>query len=184
MSCIGLAALPAAFAQFPVDAITLELEAPSELPGRQKLVAILIAAGMLVTVIELVRRRKLREEYSILWALTATVLLVLALEYRVLVWITDLIGAATPHSTLFLGALIFLMLLSLQFSIRNSRLTNRQRRLGQRWAELEERIQRLEERLRESGAPGESPPEGKNGDQAPPGHQKAAETRAGPRGER
>jgi hypothetical protein len=121
--------------------------AMQDLPGRQKLVAILIAVAMLVTVIELVRRRKLREEYSILWSITATLLLLFAVEYRILIWITELIGAATPHSTLFLGALIFLMLLSLQFSIRNSRLTNRQRRLSQRWAELEQRIAELEERL-------------------------------------
>lgn len=133
--------------------------AMQDLPGRQKLVAILIAVAMLVTVIELVRRRKLREEYSILWSITATLLLLFAIEYRILIWITELIGAATPHSTLFLGALIFLMLLSLQFSIRNSRLTNRQRRLSQRWAELEQRIAELEERLGAAAPHGDTRPE-------------------------
>ncbi|PIE24639.1 MAG: hypothetical protein CSA62_02070 [Planctomycetota bacterium] len=128
---------------------SLKEEAPLDLPGRQKFVAITIAVLMIVVVAELVRRRKLREEYSILWVLTATALFVLAIEYRILFWATELIGAATPHSTLFLGALLFLMLLSLQFSIRNSRLTNRQRKLGQRWAELEERIRKLEELLGE-----------------------------------
>lgn len=106
--------------------------------GRQKLVAIALAVGMLLIVLELVRRRKLREEYSVLWVITAVALLVVALNRAVLVWLTDLIGAAVLNSTLFFGGLLFLMLLCLQFSIRLSRLTYRVRNLTRRIALLEE----------------------------------------------
>ena len=110
------------------------------LPPRQKLVAIVLASVMLLAVLELVRRRKLREEYSVLWILTAVALLVLALNYRILIWTTKLIGAAVPNSTLFFGGILFVMLLCLQFSIRLSRLTYRMRNLTRRLALLEKEV--------------------------------------------
>ncbi|HLQ38933.1 MAG TPA: DUF2304 family protein, partial [Planctomycetota bacterium] len=58
-------------------ATRLDLE---PLPARQQLVAIVLAAAVLALVVELVRRRKLREEYSWVWVLTAVLLIALALH--------------------------------------------------------------------------------------------------------
>ena len=113
-----------------------------DLPERQRIVAIIIAAAILVLVLELVRRRSLREEYSVLWVVTAVLMLVLALNYRLLVWVAHLIGAVQPQSALFFGALVFVALISLQFSVRLSRLTQRTRTLTQRLALLEEELHR------------------------------------------
>jgi len=119
-----------------------------DLPERQRLVAII-----LVLVLELVRRRSLREEYSVLWIVTAVLMLVLALNYRLLVWVTHLIGAVQPQSALFFGALVFVALISLQFSVRLSRLTQRTRTLTQRLALLEEELHRKEDGGETSGGP-------------------------------
>ena len=124
---------------------------PPDIPERQKLVAIVLAASILILVVELVRRRQLREEYSVLWILTAILLLVLALNNRVLIWVQNLIGAAPPQSALFFGGLVFLILLCLQFSVRLSRLTYRTRTLAQRMALLEEEVQRSKEREKRDG---------------------------------
>ncbi|MCB9883379.1 MAG: DUF2304 domain-containing protein [Planctomycetes bacterium] len=113
------------------------------LPPRQRLVAILLAIGMLVTILELVRRRRLREEYSVVWVVTAVALLVLAFNYHILVWLTGVIGAAVPNSTLFFGGILFLMLLCLQFSVRLSRLTYRMRKLTRQVALLQEELHEL-----------------------------------------
>lgn len=119
------------------------------LPERQKLVAMAVAVVVLVLVVELVRQRKLREEYSWFWALTGAALAVLALNQDLLVTLSGWIGAASPVSTLFFGALLFLLVLALQFSVRLSRLTHRNRTLAQRMALLEKEIERLHEaRLR------------------------------------
>lgn len=115
------------------------------LTERQRAVAIALAVGILLLVLELVRQRKLREEYSVLWLLTAGFLLLLALNYRILLWFTDLIGAVLPTSALLFGGLLFLILLALQFSVRLSRLTYRSRTLTRRIAFLEERLNRLEQ---------------------------------------
>jgi len=110
--------------------------------GRQRLMAVLLAVTVLIVVLELIRRRKLREEYSVLWVVTAVGLIVLALNPGVLEWLSRLVGAATPNTTLFFGALVFLMLIGLQFSIRLSRLTYRLRKLTRQVALLDEELRR------------------------------------------
>lgn len=131
--------------------IAVELEA---LPGRQTAVAIAIAVAMLVLVLELVRRRKLREEYSWVWIATAVALILVAVDQDVLVWFSRCIGAASTVSTLFLGALLFLLGVALQFSVRLSRLTHRNRTLAQRLALLEEEVARLRaQQPKRRGAP-------------------------------
>lgn len=116
----------------------------TDLPARQRLVAAILAGVMLLAVIELVRQRKLREEYSVLWVVTALGLLFLAINYGFLVWLTGLIGGVLPTSTLFFGGILFLMLLSLQFSVRLTRNTTRMRQLARKCALLEQRLEELE----------------------------------------
>jgi len=111
-----------------------------DLPPLQKIVAIIVAVLILLIIIELVRQRKLREEYSVLWIVTGVALLVLALNYNLLLWITSLFGMTAPHSALLFLGILFLILLSLQFSIRLSRLTHRVRGLSQKVALLEEEL--------------------------------------------
>lgn len=113
------------------------------LPERQRLVAIAIAGGLFLLVFELIRRRKLREEYAWVWLLTAAGLMMLALQQNLLLTISGWIGSASTVSTLFFGGFLFLIALVLQFSVRLSRLTLRHRILGQRLALLEEELRRL-----------------------------------------
>jgi hypothetical protein len=85
-------------------------------------------AGSLVLlffVIDLVRRRRLKEEYSFLWVLTALALLVLAAWFEALQWITEAIGGVAPSSTLFFFALLFVFFMLLHFSVRVSALERR-----------------------------------------------------------
>lgn len=113
------------------------------LPPRQRLVATSLAVVVLLVVLELVRRRKLREEYSWVWIGTSICLLLLAWERNLLVAFTHWIGAVSTVSALFFGAFLFLLALVLQFSVRLSRLTHRHRTLGQRLALLEEELARM-----------------------------------------
>lgn len=144
-------------------------DAPSELltqlPDHQKYVAIALAVSILIVVVELVRRRKLREEYAFLWMGTGALLLVLAVEPRLLNLFCAAIGAKTAIPALLFGGLIFLMLVSLLLSLRLSRLTIRTKALTQQAAllrrELEELRAELDELHREPGsaAPTEQPPQ-------------------------
>lgn len=110
---------------------------PPYMPLRNKMVALMIGVVMLLFIIELVRRRKLREEYSWLWLLTGVVILMLTFWYDLLKWMTQLIGAVIPSSTIFFFAVLFLFLISLHFSVVISKLTDRNKELAQQYALLE-----------------------------------------------
>ncbi|HET9596462.1 MAG TPA: DUF2304 domain-containing protein [Anaeromyxobacteraceae bacterium] len=102
--------------------------------GLQQVFAILLAVATLGGIVELVRRRKLKEEYALLWILTAVGMIVLASWYELIEVLTRVIGAVTPTTTLFIFALFFLLTISVHFSIVISRLTEQVRRLTQELA--------------------------------------------------
>jgi hypothetical protein len=116
------------------------------MPISQKIFALLISSCTFIFIIEMVRRKKLREEYSILWLATAVGMLALILKYDWLVALTKLIGAELPTSTLFLGSIIFLILIAVQFSIKLSSLTEQVKNLAQHNSLLEAELKRLLDR--------------------------------------
>lgn len=101
------------------------------MPLTQKIFALIICSLVFLLTVELVRKRRLREEYSVLWLLTSVVMFVLVLNYDWLLVLTDLIGAAVPTTTLFIGAILFLMLIALQFSLKLSDLSDKVKNLAQ-----------------------------------------------------
>jgi len=83
------------------------------------------ALAILLMVVELVRRRKLKEEYSVLWVVTAVLTLLVSVWFSLLRHVTDAIGAISPVSTLFFFGLLFCLVLLLHFSVRISSLERR-----------------------------------------------------------
>ncbi len=90
-----------------------------------RIVAIAGSLGLLLFVIELVRRHRLKEEYSVLWVTTALVLLLLAAWGGLLRSLTHAIGAQSQASTLYFFGLLFALALLLHFSVRVSHLEKR-----------------------------------------------------------
>ncbi len=117
------------------------------MPIRNKMLALLVGVGLLLLVIELVRRRKLREEYSWLWLMTCSVIILLSLWFDLLKWITTLVGAIVPASTIFLFAFLFLIFISLHFSVVISKLTDRNKELAQKFALLEMELSELKKQV-------------------------------------
>jgi hypothetical protein len=105
---------------------------------RVQIVSILFAAFVLGVVLELVRRRYLRERYALLWLGAALVLLVLAIWKNLLTHISTAVGIKTPSNAFFVIAFAFLLLLLLHFCAVVSRLSDETRVLAQRLALLEQ----------------------------------------------
>ncbi|MEE2887725.1 MAG: DUF2304 family protein [Planctomycetota bacterium] len=124
--------------------------AQKPLPTPQLVLALALAISVLVIVVELVRRQKLREEYAFLWMGTAALLMVLAVDIDILVWLSNLVSAESPSSVLFFGALVFLLLIALQFSVRLTKLTFRNKTLSQRVALLEQSLEELSKQAKAS----------------------------------
>ncbi len=114
------------------------------MPLRQKLFALLACFVIIALTIELVRKRRFKEQYSVLWLATSFIILFLVLKYDWLVSLTQFIGAGLPTSTLFLGAILFLMLLAIQFSLSLSKFSEQVKNLAQDNALLRTEIERMQ----------------------------------------
>ena len=111
---------------------------------------------LLLAVLELVRRRRLREKYALLWILTAIVLLILSLWRGLVDSIAIALGISYgPLITIGVGAL-FVLIVLLHYSTVISALTDRTVELAQHVAMLEHRLRELEsqngDRSEESGS--------------------------------
>jgi len=115
----------------------------AELTLHQTIFALVTSLLAFLFVLELVRRRRLREEYSWLWLLTAGVMVLLVAWYKLLIVITRVVGAVTPLNTLLLCAVLFLFAIAVHYSVIISRLTTQVKNLAQEQALL---AMRLEER--------------------------------------
>ena len=90
-----------------------------------RIIGIVGSLGLLVFILEAVRRRQLKEEYTVLWVMTGLVLLLLAAWPGLLRDVRNLIGASSEASTLYFFGLLFVVALVLHFSVRVSRLERR-----------------------------------------------------------
>jgi len=98
------------------------------------IVGSLVIAGL---VVELVRRRRLRVEYSILWLVAAASLVALSVFRDVLDWMASLVGIYYAPAALFLAALVFATLLFVHLTTVITRLADQNVKLAQRIALLE-----------------------------------------------
>ena len=112
--------------------------------GRVELFSTGVAVLLLLTILELVRQRRLLERYAILWLLSAFVLLGFALWKGLLDRVAAIMGIAYPPTALFVIAGGFVLVLLLHFSAAVSRLADQSKVLAQRNALLEERMRRVE----------------------------------------
>jgi hypothetical protein len=113
------------------------------MPLKQQIFAIVVSLLVFVLTIDMVRKKRLREEYSLLWLITSILMFILVIKYDWLVALTHLIGAELPTSTLFLGSIIFLILLAVQFSIKISKLADQLKDLVQDNALLRHEFDKL-----------------------------------------
>lgn len=121
--------------------------------GRVDLVAVVASAILLGYIVESVRRRRLREEYSILWLATATIILLLSLIRPALNLLARAMGIISPVNALFVVGFAFTTMILLHFSTVISRLSRENRELAQRYA-------LLVYRLREERAGGQAEQDG------------------------
>lgn len=98
----------------------------------------LISVLVLAIIVRLIQKRKLHVAYSWLWLGIGLTMILVVLKYDWLVYLTHLIGAVAPTTTLFILSIIFILLLCLQFSTIVSRHRSDIKRLTQQMALLSE----------------------------------------------
>lgn len=90
--------------------------------SRTQVVAAFGAVLLALYVLDLVRRRRLSEEYSLLWVIASVVIAVLGFSTPLLVWITRTLGVMGEASTVFAFGLAFAIAMLLYLSLKLSRL--------------------------------------------------------------
>ncbi|HEX8064952.1 MAG TPA: DUF2304 domain-containing protein [Thermoleophilaceae bacterium] len=118
---------------------------------RVQIVAIVATGILFITILELVRQRRLLERYALLWLFSAVVLLGLAVWKGLLETLAEAVGIFYPPSALFVIAFGFILVLLLHFSVAVSRLADQSKVLAQKVALLEERQREAEAAQRAAG---------------------------------
>ena len=122
-----------------------------------KLVSLGLSLGIFAFVVWLVRERRLREKYALLWLSTSVFIILLTVSRRVLEVAALSIGIYYPPSLLFLVGVLFLLMVTIGHSVTLSRLSESNHNLAQEVAllrkQLEDEIARREKRTTDDGRP-------------------------------
>lgn len=100
----------------------------------------------LFTVVELLRRRRLRERHAVWWFAAALLALVLGVFPATLTWLAELLGVEVPTNLIFFVSIVILFLVNLQHSSELTGLEDKTRVLAEESALQKVRLERLEGR--------------------------------------
>ena len=110
---------------------------------RIEIVALIVSIVLLIVVLELVRRRKLTEEYSFLWILSSLLLLTLSVRREILHTVARWLGVYYPPTVLVMLLIVMVFVASLCFSVIVSRQRQQIERLIEETAILSAELREL-----------------------------------------
>jgi hypothetical protein len=113
-----------------------------EFLSRTQMIAAFGAVGLALFVLDLVRRRRLSEEYSLLWVVSTAVIAILGFWTPVLRAITHALGVLYESSTVFAVGLAFSVVTLLNLSVKMSRLARENAALTRELALLRHELER------------------------------------------
>lgn len=107
------------------------------------LAALLLAVAIVALVLEMLRRKKLREKYATLWLFVGALTVVLAAFPQLLNVASDLVGVQLPSNLLFILSILLLLGVCLHLSWELSGLEDETRTLAEEVAILRTQIERI-----------------------------------------
>ncbi len=109
-----------------------------------------IAAALLTltVVIEMLRRRRLRERHAVWWLVAGVLALLIGIFPPVLEWAAGLVGVEVPTNLVFFVSVLILFLVCIQHSAELTDLEDKTRVLAEHCALQELRIEALESHTR------------------------------------
>lgn len=111
---------------------------------RLTLLSVGVAVAALVLVFELLRRRRLREKYAVIWVVISLGTVVVAVFPALLGVVAAFLGIQTPSNLLFFTSLLILFAVSLQLSREVGLLEEQSRRLAEETGALRLRLEAVE----------------------------------------
>ena len=111
---------------------------------QSQVMALVVAIGLAAGVLELVRRKRLSEEYSMLWLIATLGIAALGVWTDLLHAITRWMGALYDTSVVFFFGIMFALAVSLALCVRLTQITRQTRRLAQEVALLRASLESVE----------------------------------------
>ncbi|MDP8200615.1 MAG: DUF2304 domain-containing protein [Candidatus Tenebribacter burtonii] len=99
--------------------------------NRIQYIAVICSVALLVFIFELTRRKKIREQYSILWLFFSIIFVVLSIWREGLDFFARFLGIDYAPSALFLLLVLAIFLILIQFSVIISKLSEENKKLSQ-----------------------------------------------------
>lgn len=112
---------------------------------RLTIVSVVVALAVLGLVFELLRRRRLREKYAVIWFLIALATVTVAVFPDLLTLAARLVGVQTPSNLLFFASLLTLLAVALQLSGEIGVLEEQTRRLAEEIGVLQMRVEEMQQ---------------------------------------
>jgi hypothetical protein len=112
-------------------------------------IAIAASIGLFAYIFYLVRNKRIKEEYSLLWLFFSVVFIIFSVWRGGLEYFAKLIGIAYPPAALFIILLLAIFLILIEFSRIISLLTDRNISLAQEMAILKMELEKLKRKVDE-----------------------------------
>jgi hypothetical protein len=106
-------------------------------------IAIAVSISLFLYILFLVRNKKIKEEYSLLWLFSSIVFIIFSIWREGLEFFAKLMGIAYPPAALFLILLLAIFLILIEFSINISKLSEKNKILAQELALLRNELESL-----------------------------------------
>ena len=116
---------------------------------RTQLIALVIAGSALLMILELVRRRRLRIGYSLIWLMVGVATMILILFPPIVSIVDRLMGLGSPRSLLFTAGIAFAFWIALDHSLTLTRLWRQDKDIAQQHALLERQVRQLQAQVDE-----------------------------------
>ena len=121
------------------------------IPMIQRIVAIVISLMLLLATVQLIRKRKLREEYALLWLIATVAIAILSIFGGIVNALALFLNISYSPTLPLVAGLIFALIVLLSQSVVLSNQANNGRDLAQQVALLEYRLRELESQNQDLG---------------------------------
>lgn len=119
------------------------------LANRIQVFSIIGSLMLFLFILKLVKRKKLKEEYSLLWLAFGTIFIILSIFKPLLEIVASIIGVVYAPAALLLILVISVFFILIQFSIVISRLTEGNKNLTQEVGILKAEIKKLQQTFKD-----------------------------------
>lgn len=107
------------------------------------LFALTLSCAVVLFLISLMRKRRLREKYAIIWLLLAVIIVVIGAFPGLVMWLSRAVGVEIPLNLMFAVAIVVLLVVCIQLSTEVTAIEEKTRTLVEEVALLRLEVQQL-----------------------------------------